>query len=131
EGVQEDVLDQVFNFAARHSRQQDSVYERRVELVKLSKHVAIAREDRTHNHGLRRYLGPARLGCVGAGWSCDGRDLEGSSIDRSFSLTGHNKHVRCGFEFIHCTVSFGNLRGLIRLTPIKTEETGIVLTENR
>jgi hypothetical protein len=42
ERMKEDLLNHILNFAARHSRQQDSVYEWRVKMVKATIHVSIA-----------------------------------------------------------------------------------------
>src|SRR6185436_12502373 len=120
------VLDHVLDFASWHASQQNSVDEWRVELVQICKLVAIPGE----NHADQLNVGRLVPQFNGFGFRRSRRACAEVSFDRSFSLTGHYKRVRCGFEFIHCAVSFGVRRSssLICLTPIKTGETGRVLT---
>ena len=54
--VEKNVLHQVVNFGARHTRQQNAVYKGRVKIVETSKTIPIAVQNRSDQHHLNRYF---------------------------------------------------------------------------
>src|SRR5687768_12424179 len=83
--VQEDVLNEIIDFAAWNASEQDAVDEWRVKSVKLSESVAVAFECSADQHGFDSRL-IQLLGC-------------------GVCLRSHQKHVRCGIKVVHRAAS--------------------------
>src|SRR5687768_8989047 len=62
--VQKDVLDQIINFGARHTSEENAVHERRVEFIQTSEAVAVAVEHRCDQRNFNRRPVSAALGSV-------------------------------------------------------------------
>src|SRR6185369_9116043 len=62
EGVQEDVLHEIIDFASRYSSQQNAVNHWRVKIVEAAKAVAVAFQDGFHQDNLNPSLRCRRFG---------------------------------------------------------------------